>query len=195
LAAEHRPVRNGQRWCVTQVNIDGNRLAARRLEDNTLAVFDDAYVREHITHGYALTVHSAQGATADTLTRGREANTGYLYQRDAEHGYLHASRGVMFADNHGTSYLAAKLLRAIVTNDERATTAHALAITTAIESLSAGSRDMADRRNAAVRERTIRYARWRAAAAVHDHALESGRSTGSGLRRSVGDGLEVEYQS
>jgi ATP-dependent exoDNAse (exonuclease V) alpha subunit len=29
-------------------------------------VFFNDYVREHITHGYAVTVHSAQGVTADT---------------------------------------------------------------------------------------------------------------------------------
>jgi hypothetical protein len=58
-------------------------------------VFDGDYVREHITHGYAVTVHAAQGVTADTshavlgekatraalyvaMTRGRESNCAYL---------------------------------------------------------------------------------------------------------------------
>ena len=54
-------MRNGNRWCVTQISPGNNRLAARRLDDNTLAVFDGDYVREHITHGYAVTVHSGQG--------------------------------------------------------------------------------------------------------------------------------------
>ena len=65
-AAEHSPVRNGQRWQVTRINPDNNRVAARRLEDNTLAVFSNDYVREHITYGYAVTAYSAQGITADT---------------------------------------------------------------------------------------------------------------------------------
>jgi hypothetical protein len=66
------------------------------------------YVREHITHGYAVTVHSAQGVTADTThavlsenttrrtdlrrhDRGREANTVYLYQRSTENEHRHES--------------------------------------------------------------------------------------------------------
>ena len=35
-AAEQSPVRNGHRWRVTAINPDNNRLAARRLDDNTL---------------------------------------------------------------------------------------------------------------------------------------------------------------
>ena len=62
------------------------------------------YVREHITHGYAVTVHTAQGVTADTshvvpgesttraalymaMTCRREANNAYLYERAPEHEY------------------------------------------------------------------------------------------------------------
>jgi hypothetical protein len=77
---------------------------ARRIHDNTLAVFDGDYVRRHVTHGYAVTVHSAQGVTADTahavlgenttrsllyvaMTRGRDTNIAYLYERIAEHEY------------------------------------------------------------------------------------------------------------
>jgi hypothetical protein len=48
-AAENAAVRNGQRWRVTRINPDNNRLIARRLDDNTLGAFFDDYVREHIT--------------------------------------------------------------------------------------------------------------------------------------------------
>jgi ATP-dependent exoDNAse (exonuclease V) alpha subunit len=65
-AAEKSPVRNGQRWQVTRINSNNNRLIARRLDDNTLGAFNEAYVCEHITYGYAVTVHFAQGVTADT---------------------------------------------------------------------------------------------------------------------------------
>ncbi len=81
-----------------------NRLAAERLDDGARVVFDGDYVREHITHGYAVTVHSAQGVTADTthavlgenttramlyvaMTRGRDTNTAYLYERATEQEY------------------------------------------------------------------------------------------------------------
>ena len=43
-----------------------NRIAAERLDDGARAVFDGDYLREHISLGYAVTVHSAQGVTADT---------------------------------------------------------------------------------------------------------------------------------
>jgi hypothetical protein len=69
--AEHNvaaadPVRNGNRWQVAAVDADRNRIAARRLSDGARAVFDGDYVRAHITSGYAVTVHAAQGVTADT---------------------------------------------------------------------------------------------------------------------------------
>jgi ATP-dependent exoDNAse (exonuclease V) alpha subunit len=98
---EQSPVRNGQRWQVTHINPRTDGLAARRLDDNALGLFPGGYVQDHISHGYSVTVHSAQGVTADTthailsgnatralayvaLTRGRDNNAVYLYQRLAE---------------------------------------------------------------------------------------------------------------
>ena len=60
------PVRNGNRWRVAAIDPTTNRIAAERLTDGARAVFDGDYVREHVTLGYATTVHSAQGVTADT---------------------------------------------------------------------------------------------------------------------------------
>lgn len=71
---------------------------------HTFGAFDGQYVREYVIHGYAVTVHTAQGATANTthavlsetatrtmsyvaMTRGQDANTAYLYQRTPEHEY------------------------------------------------------------------------------------------------------------
>ena len=60
------PVRNGQRWHVFAVDPEHNRIAARRLdEDGARTVFSGDYLTEHVTHGYAVTVHAAQGVTAD----------------------------------------------------------------------------------------------------------------------------------
>jgi hypothetical protein len=84
-AGQVNPVRNGQRWRVAAIDAAANRVAAQRLE----------YVREHVSLGYAVTVHAAQGVTADTthavigetgirsllyvaMTRGRHANTAGL---------------------------------------------------------------------------------------------------------------------
>ncbi len=77
---------------------DRPRIAARRHGDQALAVFADDYLREHVQLGHAVTVHTAQGVTAETthavladtatrnlayvaLTRGRASNHAYLYQR------------------------------------------------------------------------------------------------------------------
>jgi ATP-dependent exoDNAse (exonuclease V) alpha subunit len=59
-------VRNGNRWRVAAVDPDTNRLAAERLTDKARTVFESDYLKEHITLGYAATVHSAQGVTADS---------------------------------------------------------------------------------------------------------------------------------
>ena len=111
------PVRNGQRWHVFAVDPDHNRIAARRLEDGARTVFSGDYLREHIIHGYAVTVHSAQGVTADVthavlgegasrnllyvaMTRGRESNTAYLYERlagEGDHEHAQPTPGVHVA--------------------------------------------------------------------------------------------------
>jgi ATP-dependent exoDNAse (exonuclease V) alpha subunit len=94
------PVRNGNRWRVYAIDVDHSRIAARRLEDGARVVFTGDYLREHVAYGYAVTVHSAQGVTADTthavlgenatrallyvaMTRGRGFNMAYLCQRTA----------------------------------------------------------------------------------------------------------------
>jgi ATP-dependent exoDNAse (exonuclease V) alpha subunit len=59
-------VRNGNRSRVAALDSDTNRLAAERLTDNARAVFEQDYLTEHVTLGYAATVHSAQGLTADS---------------------------------------------------------------------------------------------------------------------------------
>jgi hypothetical protein len=51
---------------VAAIDPDTNRLAAERVTDNGRAVFEKDYLRDHVTLGYAATVHSAQGVTADS---------------------------------------------------------------------------------------------------------------------------------
>ena len=69
------PVRNGNRWQVYAVDTDASpRIAARRLDDGARTAFSGDYLREHITHGYAVTVHSAQGVTAEHHPRRARRN-------------------------------------------------------------------------------------------------------------------------
>ena len=86
-------VKNGDRWNVTTVQPDGG-LAVTHVTTGRHTVLPPEYVGEHLTLGYASTVHTAQGSTADTahvvvtgtetrevlyvgLTRGRTANHVY----------------------------------------------------------------------------------------------------------------------
>lgn len=103
-------------------------------------MFEGDYLREHITLGYAATLHSQQGVTADTshailgetatraaayvaMTRGREANHAYIYTREAgeadhEHRHVLADTEVHQL-RRGNKYSAAHLFRAILANDDR----------------------------------------------------------------------------
>ena len=146
LDREPDQVRNGHRWRVAGVDEKTNRVAAQRLTDNARVVFDNDYLREHVTLGYAVTVHSAQGVTADTahavigetagralayvaMSRGRESNDAYIYTHfsgEADHDHTVPVAG----DNvhmlrRGTKYSAAHYFRKILANDERPRTMHA----------------------------------------------------------------------
>jgi conjugative relaxase-like TrwC/TraI family protein len=206
-SAEQSPVRNGQRWLVTHINPDNNRVIARRLDDHTLGGFPGDYVREHITYGYALTVHSAQGVTADTthavlsenatralayvaMTRGRDTNTAYLCDRAAEQENQQESTGPGHVVNRGSSQHAATLLRGNLANDQYPATAHDIAATTESEVLPLRVRAAVQRRTSAVRDRSSAYTRWRAEAVASTHAVHTTRSRDRGAHRSASDWLE-----
>jgi hypothetical protein len=177
------PVRNGQRWRVYAVDTTAvhPRIAARRLDDGARTAFSGDYLREHITHGYAVTVHSAQGVTADTthavlgettnrallyvaMTRGRESNQAYLYERiagEGEHEHAQPTPGVYVA-RRGSGRDAAHLVRAILANrDEQARTAHHIAAETPDpDQLPERVQWALDRRVNAVRARQRTHRQW-----------------------------------
>jgi conjugative relaxase-like TrwC/TraI family protein len=138
-------VRNGNRWRVAAVDTDTNRIAAERLTDKARTVFAADYLKEHVTLGYAATVHSAQGVTADSchavvgegasramlyvaMTRGRHNNEAFLYQRlaheaDHEHAKPVVAPGI-HQTRRGNKHSAAYYFRQILGNDERPRTMH-----------------------------------------------------------------------
>ncbi|SQH21700.1 Dtr system oriT relaxase [Jonesia denitrificans] len=89
-------VRNGDRWRVLDVRIDGSVLVRREGRNRGASLLLPAgYVSEHVDLGYAVTSFRAQGLTTDTahvlvdtsltreslyvaMTRGREANIAYV---------------------------------------------------------------------------------------------------------------------
>lgn len=164
------PVRNGNRWRIYAVDPDKNRIAARRLTDGARAAFTGDYLREHITYGYAITVHSAQGVTADTthavlgenttralfyvaMTRGRSSNTAYLHERIAGENE-HSQPGGVHIPRRGTAKEAAQRARALIANhDEQARTAHQIAQDADASVLPEPVRSLLRRRSDAVQQR------------------------------------------
>ena len=140
---------------------DTNRLAAERLTDNARAVFDADYLKEHVTLGYAATVHSAQGVTADSsyailgegasramayvaMTRGRHNNEAFLYQKFSQEADHEHAKPVAAPAIHqlrrGNKYSAAYYFRQILGNDDRPRTMHAEAERTERHVASRGGR-------------------------------------------------------
>jgi ATP-dependent exoDNAse (exonuclease V) alpha subunit len=139
-------VRNGNRWRVAAIDPDTNRLAAERLTDKARAIFEADYLKEHITLGYAATVHSAQGVTADSsyailgegasramacvaMTRGRRNNEAFLYHKfsnEADHEHAKPiSSPALHQMRRGNKYSAEHHFKRILHNDDRPRTMHA----------------------------------------------------------------------
>lgn len=89
--------------------------------------------------GYAVTVlgeKATRAALYVAMTRGRESNTAYLYERVAEASeYSNAARDVLHVPRRGSGRAAAQLFRQIIATDARAQTAHDLAAETGRERL------------------------------------------------------------
>jgi conjugative relaxase-like TrwC/TraI family protein len=115
LTAGRDWVRNGDRWTVTALTADGSMRAVHRRTGRSVTL-PAGYVREAVELGYATTIHTAQGVTADTthglvdelmtreqlytmVSRGRTANHLYLpVGGDGDpHGALHAEIGELTA--------------------------------------------------------------------------------------------------
>jgi hypothetical protein len=170
--AESLPsVRNGNRWRVAAIDAETNRVAAERLDDHARVVFHNDYLRDHVSLGYAVTVHSAQGVTADAshavlgentsramlyvaMTRGRQTNTARIYQRTTEaHEYGRQGTDGTHVTDRGDRREAADLLREILANDHQAVTAHDYASRTPDEALPDRVRSLLNRRATATRRR------------------------------------------
>lgn len=149
-------VRNGQRWVVERVDTheDRPRIMARRTTDNAIAVLSGDYLRQHVHHGYAVTLQSAQGVTADTcypivsertdrntlytgMTRGREMNRAFIYEKiagEGDHEHADPVTGIHQA-RRGDPQQAVALVRAITGRDTRPQTVHQAAADTDREQL------------------------------------------------------------
>jgi conjugative relaxase-like TrwC/TraI family protein len=178
-------VRNGNRWRVLGVDAAQGRIVAERLTDAARVVFEGDYLREHITLGYATTLHAAQGVTVGNattrgacftvlsdrasramayvgMTRGKDDNHVFIYQpmtgeADHEHGRVTAGVGIHTV-RRGNKYSAAHHFRTILANDDRPRTMHAQAERTDRELLPPAVAALLDRND---ERRAARRAAWR----------------------------------
>lgn len=210
--AESLPsVRNGNRWRVAGVDTKRNLLGAERLDDGARVLFDQDYFREHISLGYAVTVHSAQGATADTsmavlsedtsrnllyvaMTRGRQANHAHIYEHTTEASeFSHEQPAGTHVAQRGDSRDAVALVHRILTNDEPAITAHDYAGRTHEEGLPDRVRGLLNVRAAAANQRSESYQAWMTERQEHDcHIVEAQeRQIDRSQHRNSDYGLEL----
>ena len=209
-AAEQNPVRNGNRWRVAAIDATTNRLAAERLDDRTRVVFAGDYVRQHITHGYAVTVHAAQGVTACTthavlgenttramlyvaMTRGRDTNGAYIYETATEQEYGLDPLPGAHVMCRGTAQHAGRLARAIIANHDQPITAHDFAAHTPSAALPERVRRSRDRRAAMVQRRRATYQSWQAEAQRVARAMTTTRERHNSRTRdqSLDCGIEM----
>ena len=124
----------------------------------------------------AETTHAVLSETATralsyvAMSRGRDVNTAYLYQRSTEYEYQHGAPDAAHVMRRGSNQHAGRLFRAIVANDERLLTALGIAATTGDEGLSSRVRGAGD---------------------TFEHAMREADDRGIGLDRSRDDGLEL----
>ncbi len=194
---EDAPVRNGQRWRVEKIDPAGDRIAVRRIGDQALSVFTGDYLHRHVHHGYAITVHAAQGTTADrchavlsaggrrssayvAMTRGRQANHVYLCEQIAgEQDHEHTPTPVagVHPARRGDAADAATTLLELLGRDEPHRTAGGTAADTDRAGLPAAVVELLDARTHALAQvRAAHEEHTQAAARAQTAAVLVGRT-------------------
>jgi conjugative relaxase-like TrwC/TraI family protein len=210
IAAQPDSVRNGNRWRVAAIDTAGNRVGAERLEDGARTVLEGEYLRAHVSLGYAVTVHSAQGVTADTthavlgesatrslmyvaITRGRDTNTAHLYQRaTSDHEYGHQEPDGTHVKYRGDRHEAADLIRAILANDQPAVTAHDYAARTLGAALPGRVSSLLQRRATATDRRNAAYRAWQTERQDHSRHRDQTREQHISRNRDRSSEYEIE---
>ena len=207
--AESLPsVRNGNRWRVAGIDTKRNLLGAERIDDGARVLFNQDYFREHISLGYAVTVHSAQGVTADAsiavlsestsrnllyvaMTRGRHANHAHIYEHTTEASEFSRQQpaGTHVA-HRGGNHETVSFLRAILANGEPAISAHGYAARTSDEALPDRVRSLLATHATATQQRSGRYQAWSAERQEHGRHVEETREDRS-HQLNLEDGIEL----
>jgi hypothetical protein len=94
------------------------------------------------------------------MTRGREINNSYIYERATEQEYAQLHRAHVMDGRNGDH--AGRLLRAIIANHDQPVAAHDIAAQTPNAALPERVRSIRNRRAAAVQRRRATYQVWQA---------------------------------
>ncbi|TDP28238.1 MobF family relaxase [Nocardia ignorata] len=134
----HDWVRNGYAWTVTGVHDDGSLTVSHRhrgADSGETVRLPGEYVRHHVRLGYASTIDSAQGITADTghvalsgresrqqlyvaMTRGIHANHAYIVTA------LDGAEGAIYTEPATYPRTAIEILQRVMARDGAQTSAH-----------------------------------------------------------------------
>ena len=141
-STQRQPVARCRNGCRTPTALRPNGYPTAHVWCSTVTTSN-----KHVTLGYAATVHSAQGVTADSchailgegasramlyvaMTRGRYNNEAFLYQKFRRRGRSRARKTGVWRQRstllrRGNKYSAAHHFRTILANDDRPRTMHA----------------------------------------------------------------------
>ncbi|MFD6218078.1 AAA family ATPase, partial [Nocardia salmonicida] len=135
---DHDWVRNGYSWTVTEVHNDGSLTVSHRhrgTDSHETGRLPVEYVRAHVRLGYAATIDSAQGITADTchvalsgresrqqfyvaMTRGIHANHAYIVTG------LDGAEGAIYTEPATYPRTAVEVLQRVLARDGAQKSAH-----------------------------------------------------------------------
>lgn len=203
-------VRNGNRWRVAITDPTTGQVAAERLTDQARVIFDGDYLKDHITLGYATTVHSAQGMTVGGPDRAgvcwtvlserasrAVAYVGMTRARDENHVAIYPATTTEATEvahelHRGTKYDAAAAFHAILTaTSERAQSMHAVAETTDRTLLPTMLAAVLDRNDQRRTDRTHAWSRHVAEERARAKAMQRIITAQRARSRDEGYGLEL----
>jgi hypothetical protein len=144
---------------------------------------------------YCALAHVRQAASDSiyvAMTRGRQSNSAYIYERatEAESG-LDPLPGAHVTDR-GTAQHAGRLARAIIAHHDQPITAHEVAAQTPSAALPRRVRRIHDRRAATVQRRRATYRTWQADTKSAARAMTAQERYNSRSRNQSGDyGIEM----
>ena len=155
-------------------------------------------------------MHGAQGVTADTthavlgenttrsmlyvaMTRGRETNGCYFYERATEQEYGVNPLPGAHVMCHGTAQRAGRLARAIIANHDQPITAYEVAAQTPSAALPERVRRIHDRRASTLQRRRATHQSWQADAQSFAQAMTTARQRQNSRSRdqSLDCGIDI----